>query len=110
MLETRSTESAATDSTPPLSGSSRRCEECGSSLPISRILAVPTATHCVPCLTAAGDVPRVKRLDGFIGRDGEDVVSTYFTANKYLEAEVRRLMGLGSSWTQGPEDAEHLDN
>ena len=28
------------------------CQDCGSAIPLERLLARPTATHCVPCATA----------------------------------------------------------
>lgn len=36
------------------------CFACGTPIPQERLDAVPDATHCVRCLTARGDAPRVK--------------------------------------------------
>ena len=33
-------------------GTYGRCENCGGAVPLERLLARPTATHCVPCATA----------------------------------------------------------
>jgi hypothetical protein len=39
---------------------SRMCIGCGKPIPFERLVAVPGALHCVPCLRAKGDAPKVK--------------------------------------------------
>lgn len=50
---------------------------------------------CAPCKAAAGDEPRIKRLDDYSGREAEDVVETYFTptcrGSRYFENVIARL-------------------
>lgn len=65
------------------------CSGCGEPIPAKRLAAVPHAETCVPCLESSGDVPRIKRYDEHT-RDG-DVVSTVFTKNKQIEAQMRRV-------------------
>lgn len=65
--------------------SSRTCTECGESIPANRLAAVPGATQCVPCLQAAGDVPRIKRFDETTKDDL--VVETYYVRNPYIELQ-----------------------
>ncbi len=36
------------------------CMRCGKEIPPERLEALPTATMCVPCVVADGDVPTVK--------------------------------------------------
>jgi hypothetical protein len=67
----------------------RLCEECDQPIPQKRLRAVPTATLCVPCLEAQGDVPKIKRYDE-TAKDGE-IIQTVFTRNRTLESAIRRV-------------------
>lgn len=67
----------------------RLCTVCGEALSIKRLQAVPGASKCVPCLTAAGDVVWLKQYDE-LGRDGEVVTSRY-THNVAIERHKHRL-------------------
>jgi hypothetical protein len=70
------------------------CEFCDAPLSEARLKARPTATACVGCLEANGDVDRIKRHDEYLGKEGEDQVSTYFIKpNQYLEKTIGRDIG-----------------
>lgn len=66
----------------------RLCIVCEDPIPEKRLKAVPTATKCVPCKQETGDDPTYKRFDE---QQGEEVVSTMFTRNKRIEAQMRRV-------------------
>lgn len=51
--------------------------------------AMPSATRCVPCLEAMGDVAPLRRFDE-VGFDGE-IVSTFYENNSYVESQQYRV-------------------
>jgi hypothetical protein len=50
---------------------------------------MPNATLCVPCLTEAGDVDPIRRLDEVLP-DGV-VVETYFTEDRRLDKQIKKM-------------------
>jgi hypothetical protein len=68
---------------------STNCTECGEPLSQKRLAANPEAEQCVPCLEKMGDVPTVKRYDEYTPKG--EVVSTTFTKNRRIEAQMRRV-------------------
>jgi hypothetical protein len=55
--------------------------------------AMPSATTCVDCLDAAGDVFRIQRLDEFYGHEGEFQQSTYIKEpNQYFDKAILRFL------------------
>jgi hypothetical protein len=88
----------------PLPRPSRLCEDCERPIPAKRLTAVPNAILCVPCLERSGDVARLRRLDEYIGKEGEEVVETYFTNNPYLKDAIRK--GFGSTVVLDPVPME----
>jgi hypothetical protein len=63
----------------------RDCTVCGNPIPEKRIVANPKATECVPCLENLGDVPPLKRFDETVG---EEVYSTMFQKNVYIDKSI----------------------
>jgi hypothetical protein len=45
----------------------------------------------VPCLTALGDAPRIKRFDEY-GHEGVVLQQTYFKSNPYIEKAIAKLI------------------
>lgn len=83
------------------SSAHRDCTVCDRPIPAARLRAKPDADTCVPCLEAQGDVVRIKRFDEYLGKEGEDVVSTYYTIpNQYLAQVVSRDVGSGLERTE----------
>lgn len=66
----------------------RPCGSCGQSIPAARLLAMPNAVQCVPCLRSAGDVPLVRRIDETVG-DNEQV-STFITNRDHVHMYMDR--------------------
>jgi hypothetical protein len=100
-------DSAATCDT---SFSDRRCTVCDEPLPTKRLVAMPTATECVPCLEQMGDVPKLKRYDEFT-KDG-DRVETLFTQNALIEAQIDQINHLelaGRYYDMAVGDDSHLE-
>lgn len=60
---------------------------CSKPIPAARLKAKPNATVCVSCLEASGDVPLVRRFDEHVG---DEVVSTTFTHDQYVERAISR--------------------
>lgn len=72
----------------------RICTVCTGEIPASRLRALPNASQCVSCVEASGDVVRIKRLDEYIGKEGEDIVETYYLgSNPYISAVQMRVPG-----------------
>ncbi len=70
----------------------RSCAQCAEPIPAMRLAAIPSASHCVTCLTIAGDVPLLKRHDDYVGKEGEDVVYTYYKKpTPYIKRYIDRL-------------------
>ena len=65
------------------------CITCGDEIPAKRLEIVPNTKFCVPCLTKAGDVPRMRRFDE-VGIDGE-INSTFYVQNNYIERHQNSL-------------------
>jgi RNA polymerase-binding transcription factor DksA len=65
------------------------CTECGEPISAKRLAIFPNAEQCVPCLEQSGDIQKIKRYDEYTP-NGE-VVSTTFTKNRRIEAQMRRV-------------------
>lgn len=63
----------------------RRCIVCSQLLSLARLAAQPCANECVPCLSEAGDVTRIRRYDEYSGTDQEVCTQTYFRDNAEME-------------------------
>jgi hypothetical protein len=60
---------------------------CGALIPEARLKVKPNATMCVPCLTAAGDVPVLRRFD----QETENgTVEAFFTRDTSTLSKVNR--------------------
>lgn len=71
----------------------RLCSVCTEPIPLSRLKAMPNTSQCVSCTEALGDVDLIKRYDDYIGRQGDEVVSTYFKGpNQYLDLAIKKLL------------------
>ncbi len=71
----------------------RLCAQCDEPIPLVRLKAMPTTAYCVACLESSGDVQLLKRHDDYIGRHGDDVVSTYYKSpHQYMDVAVEKLM------------------
>jgi len=82
----------------------RLCSICTEPIPPARLKAMPTTSMCVSCVEATGDVPLLKRHDDYIGRQGDDVVSTYYKGpNQYMDLAVKKFM---TNTTYGSEPYE----
>lgn len=78
----------------------RLCEECDLPIPAKRLAAIPEAALCVRCTERRGDVVRIKRHDDYVGKDGDEVVSTYYTTpDPYLQTAITRRKSVGSFMT-----------
>ena len=66
----------------------KSCTTCGNPIPAARLAAQPNAKQCVPCLSASGDVPRIRRYDE---RNCESTHETYFTHNPQFDSQLQRL-------------------
>jgi hypothetical protein len=71
-----------------MSSRSVECTLCSQPLSRARLAAQPGATECVPCLSANGDVPRIKRYDDHYGKDGEDCDEIFFTCNPAIDRKI----------------------
>lgn len=67
----------------------RACAVCGVLITYARLRAVPSASHCVACLEASGDVPVIKQLDS--APPESDVGQLFFTANSYFSDYLSRV-------------------
>lgn len=65
----------------------RACESCHEPIPQARLRAVPNARQCVACLTAAGDVPLLRRFDQHA--NGEQS-TPYFTTDQRAANRISR--------------------
>jgi hypothetical protein len=65
----------------------RLCTVCSEAIPAARLKAKPGADKCVPCLSAAGDVPRLRRFDE---NSAQGTVETLFTSDANLSHQLRR--------------------
>ena len=85
------------------------CSTCAQDIPYKRLEATKgRATQCVTCLTAQGDVPRVRRFDETI-REG--IVETMFTENRYVEEQLTKLKNVApptEAMEQAVGDDSHL--
>jgi hypothetical protein len=65
----------------------RFCTECAEPIPAKRLQAQPNAQQCVSCLEMLGDVIPYKRYDE---QAKDEVVSTVFLTNPYIESQIKR--------------------
>lgn len=57
-------------------GVSRKCEQCGKTIPKARLEAVPHTKFCVKCADTAGeDIPREYPIDSYNSEDCLDILS-----------------------------------
>lgn len=73
----------------------RLCRVCEEPISQARLQAIPNATQCVGCLTAAGDVPLVRRFDEQTGDN--ETVSVYGDSNTRVRTSISSLKSLKES-------------
>lgn len=86
----------------------RLCIHCDTEIPPARLKAMPTAASCVPCLEVTGDVAKIRRHDDHVGKNGEEVVETFFKKpTPYIERFTNR-MTKGVLTFHGSDDQEEV--
>jgi hypothetical protein len=87
---------AADTEVQPSVSPARLCITCANEIPAARLKAIPNARQCVSCLSEAGDVSLIRRLDE---RVGSDIIGTYYCGDNYemQHQEKRRSRNVPSA-------------